>query len=145
MLTPEKIQGYKRRLENDLKETRDWLETHPETLSQEELEGYDETYQRTEAIIRRKKEYRQKKEREVDIIAALERIENGTFGVCVSSSKDTPHEIEGERLDADPSYKRCCTCQANHFAAELEALKLKVKNNNRTQNNKNNKKKTKNR
>jgi len=119
MLTPE-VKKYKRRLRKNLKEAQDWLETHPKTPSQKELEGYDKPYQRTEVIVRRKKEYEQRKENKEDILAALGRIANGTYGICIDSPKDSPHKIEKGRLNANPAYKRCCSCQANHFATELK-------------------------
>ncbi|EKE11536.1 MAG: hypothetical protein ACD_15C00064G0010 [uncultured bacterium] len=41
-----------------------------------------------------------------DIIAALEKIEKGTFGVCEKCKQ----EIDIERLKANPSAKTCISC-----------------------------------
>ena len=140
MLTLEAIQEYKKRLEKDLKETRDWLATHSEMPNQEELRGYDEPYRKAEVIVKRKNGYRQKKEREDDIISALERFANGTFGICIDSPKDLPHKIEEGRLDANPAYKRCCEDQIKHLKAENEKLRsAKAWNNNAIRQNKKNK------
>lgn len=38
-----------------------------------------------------------------DVLAALERIEKGTYGTCEVSGE----EIEAERLDADPAARTC--------------------------------------
>ena len=53
-------------------------------------------------------------EREVaelqDIEAALARIQDGGYGVCV----DCGDAIAPERLEADPTPKRCIGCQSRH-------------------------------
>jgi RNA polymerase-binding protein DksA len=41
-----------------------------------------------------------------DVISALDRIENGTYGFCENCQK----EIEIERLRANPSAKTCLKC-----------------------------------
>lgn len=41
--------------------------------------------------------------RYADVNAALERIENGTYGTCETGGE----EIESERLDADPAARTC--------------------------------------
>lgn len=38
--------------------------------------------------------------------AALDRIERGTFGLCI----DCAHPVERRRLDADPFAERCAAC-----------------------------------
>lgn len=45
-----------------------------------------------------------------DIEAALERIRDGTYGMCI----DCSDEIAIERLRAHPTAKRCFTCQTRH-------------------------------
>lgn len=47
-----------------------------------------------------------------DIEDALERIQNGGFGLCV----DCGGEIERGRLDAYPTAKRCLGCQRHYEA-----------------------------
>jgi RNA polymerase-binding transcription factor DksA len=42
-----------------------------------------------------------------DVEAALERIDRGTYGVCIDCDKD----IEQERLNAVPAASRCYDCQ----------------------------------
>jgi DnaK suppressor protein len=46
--------------------------------------------------------------RRVDVLAALERLEHGSYGICVGCGKPVP---EG-RLEAKPEAARCLTCQA---------------------------------
>jgi RNA polymerase-binding transcription factor DksA len=41
-----------------------------------------------------------------DVISALERMENGTYGICENCQK----EIDIERLRANPSAKTCIKC-----------------------------------
>jgi RNA polymerase-binding transcription factor DksA len=43
-----------------------------------------------------------------DVLAALERIDNGTYGHCVGCGKPVPDE----RLDARPATARCVPCQS---------------------------------
>jgi RNA polymerase-binding transcription factor DksA len=121
MLKPKEIQDYKRRLEKELKEVEDWLETHPKIPSKAELETYEERHQRNEAVLTLQIEYERKERKREDILSALKRIENGIFGICVDSHPDFPHEIEEGRLTADPAFSRCCPC--------FKALKLKAKSN----------------
>ena len=42
-----------------------------------------------------------------DLAAAIERLDNGTYGLCVECELD----IEAARLDAVPAARRCSTCQ----------------------------------
>lgn len=42
-----------------------------------------------------------------DIIAALEKMEKGTYGICIECGE----EIEIERLRANPSARRCIKCK----------------------------------
>lgn len=48
-----------------------------------------------------------------DIDAALKRIENGDFGICI----DCGATIEPRRLAAYPTAKRCLPCQVKHERA----------------------------
>ncbi len=120
-LTPEVIQRYKRELEADKKELQDWFETHPDKI---DLTGYEAT-ERAKEIVKHENERRGKKEKLQDIEDTLVRIEDGSFGTC-PDCKDKG-KIPKPRLDLDHTYKRCCPCQANHFA---EQLKPKGNNNN---------------
>jgi RNA polymerase-binding protein DksA len=47
---------------------------------------------------------------QADVVAALARITNGTYGVCV----DCGEEIDVKRLDAYPTAKRCIRCQTHY-------------------------------
>lgn len=47
---------------------------------------------------------------QADVIAALARITNGSYGVCVDCSDD----IGAKRLDAYPTAKRCIRCQTHY-------------------------------
>lgn len=53
-----------------------------------------------------------------DIEAALERIRDGTYGVCI----DCGEEIAVERLRAYPTAKRCFTCQTRYETARRGGL-----------------------
>ncbi len=46
----------------------------------------------------------------MDIQAALEKIENGTYGICESCGE----EISTARLEAYPTAKLCVNCQRDH-------------------------------
>jgi DnaK suppressor protein len=48
------------------------------------------------------------------ILLALEKIDNGSYGICVSCS----HEIPLERLEAKPSVSLCLDCQKKHETPE---------------------------
>ena len=47
--------------------------------------------------------------RERRLVAALARVERGTFGLCV----DCTRPIERKRLDAEPLTERCARCASN--------------------------------
>ncbi len=119
-LTPEVIQRYKRELEADKKELQDWFETHPDKI---DLTGYEAT-EKAKEIVKHDNERREKKEKLQDIEDTLARIEDGSFGTCPICKGKIPKP----RLDLNHTYKRCCPCQANHFA---EQLKPKGNNNHR--------------
>ncbi len=108
-LTPEVVQEYKEELEAEKKALEDWLDTPID------LTGY-EPDQRPEAFGKHENERREKKERLEDIEDALNRIKNGSFGICL----DCGEKIPRERLDDNYTYKRCCPCQANHFAERMK-------------------------
>jgi DnaK suppressor protein len=59
---------------------------------------------RTEAVLHSARSQRD------EVLAALARIEENTYGRCVDCAGDIP---EG-RLDARPDAARCVTCQAKH-------------------------------
>jgi RNA polymerase-binding protein DksA len=48
-----------------------------------------------------------------DTEAALERIRDGSYGVCTDCGED----VTWERLEAYPTAKRCIACQTRHEAA----------------------------
>ena len=47
---------------------------------------------------------------QADVVAALARIADGTYGTCV----DCADEIGAKRLDAYPTAKRCARCQTHY-------------------------------
>ena len=47
---------------------------------------------------------------QTDVVAALARITNGTYGTCI----DCEDEIDVKRLDAYPTAKRCTRCQTHY-------------------------------
>ena len=118
MFTKEDIKGYKERLKQELKETEKWLKDHSEGLTLEELSGYDQSHERAAAIVARKKDHERREETVEDIKAALERISNGTFGICVYPGCGKP--IEDDRLKISPIYKRHCECEVKHLKGLLE-------------------------
>jgi RNA polymerase-binding transcription factor DksA len=59
---------------------------------------------RTEAILHSARSQRD------EVLAALARIDGGTYGRCV----DCGHEIPEGRLEARPDAARCVSCQAKH-------------------------------
>jgi DnaK suppressor protein len=59
---------------------------------------------RTEAILHSARAQR------AEVVAALGRIDENTYGKCV----DCGHEIPEGRLDARPDAARCVGCQAKH-------------------------------
>ena len=59
---------------------------------------------RTEAILHSARSQRD------EVLAALARIDDSTYGQCI----DCGHEIPEGRLDARPDAARCVACQAKH-------------------------------
>ena len=59
---------------------------------------------RTEAILHSARSQRD------EVLAALARVDDSTYGQCV----DCGHEIPEGRLDARPDAARCVGCQAKH-------------------------------
>jgi RNA polymerase-binding protein DksA len=49
---------------------------------------------------------------QADVVAALARITDGTYGVCIDCGDD----IGSKRLDAWPTAKRCIRCQTHYDA-----------------------------
>jgi DnaK suppressor protein len=47
---------------------------------------------------------------QTDVVAALARITDGSYGVCI----DCQDDIGVKRLDAYPTAKRCIRCQTHH-------------------------------
>jgi RNA polymerase-binding protein DksA len=52
---------------------------------------------------------------QADVVAALARISNGSYGVCVDCGDD----IGVKRLEAYPTAKRCIRCQTHHETQHL--------------------------
>jgi RNA polymerase-binding transcription factor DksA len=111
MASKEKTQEFKKRLENELLVVREWLAQHQECLSEEELKTFERD-QKENAMEERQRFCTQHKAREKDIVSALERIKNHTFGICIEEG--CGKEISEERLNGDPARKRDAECQLNH-------------------------------
>ncbi len=82
----------------------EWEATLPQSQSESErgdiamkIEGYDE---REALILELQTRYK-------EVVDALERIVENTYGLCNISSEQ--HSIEKERLDADPAARTCIT------------------------------------
>lgn len=120
-LSKEEIEGYRLRLENELRVINAWLAEHPECINREEIESY-EPDQRGGAKEERRKQCDAKKERKVDIEKAIKRIEAGTFGICIEEKCGRP--IELVRLEGDPVRQRCALCQLNREANKKNGQKI---------------------
>ncbi|MBI5139900.1 MAG: hypothetical protein HZA94_00390 [Candidatus Vogelbacteria bacterium] len=95
--------------EDDPKRPENWEATYPERElgdasieadpadTAENLEGYGERYDLNDVMEKRLNAVKD----------ALKRIEDGTYGVCTVDGK--PHDIEEERLLANPAATTCIT------------------------------------
>ena len=71
-----------------------------DTADREEVAGNMEVFENKENIISILEIQKN------EVVGALEKIENGTYGICEIDGK----EIEKERLEANPSAKTCISC-----------------------------------
>jgi len=84
-----------------------WDSTHPQYNSDDNLDLENETVE-VEAYVNRLP-LEQNFEKRLDAInKALERIKNGTYGICVNCGKPIPEK----RLEVMPEADRCLDCQA---------------------------------
>ena len=93
------------RLLKEKEQLDQWFKRNSHTLE----EGFEEGDVRLE-LERRGRVYGAQEEVLADVTAALERIDNGTFGLCLDCGK----EIPSGRLMSFPTAKRGCDCQAVH-------------------------------
>ncbi|MDP2664295.1 MAG: TraR/DksA C4-type zinc finger protein [bacterium] len=100
---PNLINTCKNVLGDEIVRLKEWLETHPENLPPQEFEKGD----RFAAEAVNKYNHHQARERIADDEAALARIADGTYGVCV----DCGGKIPDERLVVIPYASRCTPCQ----------------------------------
>ena len=97
----EDMQGVSRKNPKDpndfqavLPEDPDEREADPNEMA-DNIEGYEENFALNDVLEKRLNSVKD----------ALKRIENGTYGVCKVGGKE--HEIEKERLDANPAATTC--------------------------------------
>jgi len=88
------------------KKTGDW-EAAPESEDySKEVEDEASMSERAEDYEERSSKLAVLKSRLIDVDKALERIENGTYGICTKCNKP----IEKERLEANPATEGCNVC-----------------------------------
>ncbi len=109
-----RLEEERRKIEAELRDTsirnpkdaRDWEATYPEKMQAEKVEAddldvgnsmedYQERYDLNDVMEKRLNEVKD----------ALKAIEEGTYGWCKMGG--APHEIEPERLDANPAAMTC--------------------------------------
>jgi RNA polymerase-binding transcription factor DksA len=111
MLSKEKTDGYKGRLEKELKVILVWLEEN-KCFNGEGFERVQVPVERENHV----KRCKDKKDRVEEIKNTLEKIEKGVFGICIEEK--CGREIETERLDFNPTIKRCARCQIEHMVGK---------------------------
>lgn len=107
----EKLEQERERIERELSsiatknEEGEWNSTRPQFNSDDNVDLENETDE-VEAYVNRLP-LEQNFERRLEAIKrALERIENGTYGVCINCNKPIPKK----RLDAMPEAEMCLDC-----------------------------------
>lgn len=90
-------------MEDEVDRLKKWLDTHPENLTSQVFERGD----RFTADAVNKHNHYQAHERIADDEAALARIADSIYGICV----DCGGEIPDERLVVIPYASRCTPCQ----------------------------------
>lgn len=83
-----------------------WDSTHPQYNSDDNLDLENETVE-VEAYVNRLPLEQNFEKRLEAINKALERIKNGTYGICVNCGKPIPEK----RLEVMPEADRCLDCQ----------------------------------
>jgi DnaK suppressor protein len=106
MPSPEIITTCEKALKQSIERLNKWLETHPERTVQDLKEEEEGNKISAKEIDRHN--HNRVSEMLADDLAALERIEMGTFGICV----DCRGEIPEDRLVCYPYVKRCVPCQS---------------------------------
>jgi RNA polymerase-binding transcription factor DksA len=102
------IEVYRERLIQELKVIQAWLDEHSDCFDNEGFE-HGHVEQAKEEYMR---QCSRKKERKVDIEAAIKRIDAGTFGICIEER--CGKAIDRSRLEGDLVRKRCAECQLNY-------------------------------
>ena len=107
-MTKEKIESYKNKLQHErllvIREIRDFEK--PVNLG-DDIDHFDEKTDEVEELSNRFGEENDMKKRLDEIDLALQKIENGGYGVCESCGK----EIGDEVLDIDPESHLCKECK----------------------------------
>ena len=107
MPTPETIFVCKQELQEKEKNLGNYIDNHPETLVEVLPKDREELIQAVDEQRKAKLNHQSSKSMLSDVRAAIEKINNGTFGTCV----DCQNNIDDDRLRARPWVSRCKSCQ----------------------------------
>ena len=109
MTDPKNQEAYRKILQDSLEEIEDYLaktEESAEAVSPDKSLGRlsrMEAMQDQQLILEAR---RRKKMQKVAVLSALQRIENGQFGICIFCGKN----IDPERLEVAPESSTCVSC-----------------------------------
>jgi len=107
-----KLEGEKALVETELSElgkvdkSGDWEATPEDETNTQEVQDEADMAERAEDYEERSMKLNLLEKRLADINEALEKIENGGYGVCIICGK----EIEEDRLEENPAAKTCKGC-----------------------------------
>lgn len=107
-----KLEEEKKLLEDELSELGqvdkkgDWEATSDDELSAQEVPDDGDLAERSEDYEERSIKLNSLETRLADIKVALEKIDNGGFGICENCEK----KIEEDRLEVNPAAKTCKEC-----------------------------------
>ena len=107
MSTPKTEAVCKQELRVKEKNLQEYIDNHPEILTEELPKDREELIQAAEERRKRRVNHQASKKMLADVRVALERLDNSTFGICV----DCQSKISDDRLRAMPWVSRCLSCQ----------------------------------
>lgn len=107
-----KLEEEKILLENELSsigkvdKTGDWEATPDSEVSNQEVQDEADMAEKSEEYEERSSKLNSLEVRLADVNKALEKIENGSYGICESCE----NKIEEDRLEANPAARTCKEC-----------------------------------